>query len=904
MRREMQPAEKGLSAQEARKQLQRFGPNRLVQAKKVKPLAIFASQFKDALVGILLAATVLSVVMGEISEAVTIMIIVFLNALLGFIQEFRTEKTLEALKKMAAPSAKVLRDGVEENIPSEEVVPDDILILEAGDRVAADAVLLESVELYADESILTGESVSVKKDVRSSSFMGTVITRGHGRAKVTATGMQTEMGKIAGMIEEIDEEMTPLQKRLSQLGKFIGIGCLIICAVVALTGILRGENPFDMLLTGISLSVAAVPEGLPAIVTISLALAVSRMLKRNALIRKLAAVETLGCAGVICSDKTGTITENKMTVTAVITPNGVYEVTGTGYEKSGGFRSIKGAAPRQDECLTELLQAAALCNNAHLYTQGKNVFQRLTIESDDFSASGEPTEIALLIAASKGGTSEQTLARQFTREGEVPFSSERKSMSVLVRLQDGRNKVLIKGAADVVIKKCAYIQKRGAVLPMGDEDLRWVNTQTENMAKNALRVLGFAYKYKPEGGLSEKDEHSFIFVGLTGMIDPPRKEVYDAIRVCRRAGIRPVMITGDHALTAEAIAREIKLLTPGDGVLTGVQLDRLDDEALEKAAAKTAVYARVTPQHKLRIVRALKKAGNIVAMTGDGVNDAPAIKEADIGAAMGINGTDVTKEAASLILLDDNFATLVAAVEEGRIIYQNIRKFIRYLISCNIGEVLTMFIGMLMGLPVILLPIQILLVNLVTDGLPAIALGLEPPENDEMTRKPRPKNESIFSNGLLTTIIFRGCIIGLATLATFVTVAKYGGSVEAARSASLLTLIFSQLIHVFECKSEKKNLFQINIFSNIRLVLAVLLSGIIAAAAVYLPPLAGLFKTVGLTPFQLLAVLGYTFAGPIIAWIVSLFKPKRATIESPEQDEEVPPPPKLLPPAGGYDTII
>ncbi len=901
MRRETQRAEMGLTSQEARKQLIRHGPNILKQTKKVKPFAIFAAQFKDVLVGILLIATVLSVVMGEISEAVTILIIVFLNALLGFIQEFRTERTLEALKKMAAPTAKVLRDGMETSIPSDEVVPEDLLLLEAGDRVAADAMLQDSVELYADESILTGESLSVKKDVRSTAFMGSIITRGRGRAKVTATGMQTEMGRIAGMIDEIAEEMTPLQKRLEQLGKYIGIGCLLICAVVAVTGILRGEKPFAMLLTGISLSVAAVPEGLPAIVTISLALAVSRMLKRNALIRKLAAVETLGCAGVICSDKTGTITENKMTVTTLITPDTTYEVTGTGYEKNGSIRSRKSSWSKQDDGLTELLEAAALCNNAHLYHGEKTGLQRLTLEGSSYSTAGEPTEIALLIAASKGGATEQSLSRQYVREAEIPFNSERKSMSVLVHPQDGRNKVIIKGAADVVIKKCAYIQKRGAVIPITEEDTRWVTAQTENMAKGALRVLGFAYKYKPNSGLTEQDEHSFIFVGLAGMIDPPRKEVYDAIRICRRAGIRPVMITGDHALTAEAIAREIKLLTYGDGVLTGAQLDRMSDEQLEKVAATTAVYARVTPQHKLRIVRALKKSGNIVAMTGDGVNDAPAIKEADIGAAMGISGTDVTKEAAAVILLDDNFATLVAAVEEGRVIYQNIRKFIRYLISCNIGEVLTMFVGMLMGLPVILLPIQILLVNLVTDGLPAIALGLEPPENDEMTRKPRPKNESIFSGGLLTTIIFRGCIIGLATLGTFVTVINHWGSIDAARSAALLTLIFSQLIHVFECKSEKKNLFQINLFSNIRLVLAVLLSAAIAAAAVYWPPLNGVFNTVALVPLQLLAVLGYSFAGPVIAWVVSLFKPKPAVLEQaePEQDS-----PKLLPPSGGYETMI
>lgn len=881
MRREETASRMGLSSQEAAKLLARYGPNTLNNNRRVKPVMIFASQFKDVLVVILLIATVLSVFMGEVGEALTILAIVFLNALLGFIQEFRTERTLEALKRMAAPTARVLRDGIEIVLPAQDVVPEDILLLRAGDRVAADAVLLECSELACDESILTGESHSVSKEEKNLVYMGTIVTSGRARARVLATGMNTEMGKIANMIGEIEEGPTPLQQRLAQLGKYIAIGCIVVCAIVAVTGILRGEQPFYMLLTGISLAVAAVPEGLPAIVTISLALAVSRMLKRNALIRKLGAVETLGCAGVICSDKTGTITENKMTVTAVVTPDGVYEVSGAGYEKNGEFKSVKGADAEKDAALKTLCEISVLCSNSHIYDEEKQQVRRI-VSGGTYTVTGEATEIALLVAAAKAGATEQLLQRRYTRVAELPFSSERKRMSVLVLSQDGGKRLLTKGACDVVLNQCAYILKRGEVVPMTEEDRRWAKNQIEQMAKGALRVLGFAYKAFPGSHVTKEDEHSLIFVGMAGMIDPPRREVYDAIRQCRRAGIRPVMITGDHLLTASAIAQEIKLLTPGDEVHTGEELDAMDDEELTRAVAVTAVYARVTPAHKLRIVRALKRTGQVVAMTGDGVNDAPAVKEADIGVAMGEGGTDVTREAASLILLDDNFATLIAAVEEGRVIYQNIRKFIRYLLSCNIGEVVTMFVGMLMGLPVVLLPIQILLVNLVTDGLPAIALGLEPPEKDEMTRKPRGRDESIFSNSLASTIVFRGCIIGLATLGSFVSAYKHTQDIEIARTVALLTLIISQLIHVFECKSEKKSLFGINIFTNAKLVFAVLISLVISLLAVYWQPLSAIFRTQSLSGSEMMLVLAYSFLGPLLVSVLHVFKPKKKRKEETE----------------------
>ncbi len=885
MRRENAAKKIGLTTQEAQRLLARDGPNVLKGTKKVKPIVILASQFKDVLVGILLVATVLSVIMGEVGEAVAILVIVFLNALLGFVQEYRTEKTLEALKNMAAPGARVIRDGIETSIPAREVVVEDILVLDAGDRIAADAVLLECSDFACDESILTGESASVGKKQDNLAYMGTVVTKGRARARVVATAMNTEMGRIAGMIDEIQEEPTPLQKRLAQLGKYIAIGCLAVCAVVSLTGILRGEDPFQMLLTGISLAVAAVPEGLPAIVTISLALAVSRMLRRRALVRKLAAVETLGCAGVICSDKTGTITENKMTVTTIVTPDGVYEVTGAGYEMNGEIRSAKGSKPQEDQALKRVLEISVLCSNANLYGNHSSPASRIKLDANAYEATGEPTEIALLIAAAKEGVTKELLERGYTRQTEVPFDSERKRMAVLVSSAGSDNKLLVKGAPDMVLARCAYILKQGAAVPISAEHLRWAHNQLENMAKNALRVLGFAYKLTKTSEASADEEQGLVFVGLAGMIDPPRREVYEAIRLCRRAGIRPVMITGDHVLTAEAIARDIRLLTDGDKLLTGAQLDTMDDAALLREVSGIAVYARVTPAHKLRIVRAIKKSGHVVAMTGDGVNDAPAVKEADIGAAMGIGGTDVTREAASLVLLDDNFATLIAAVEEGRVIYQNIRKFIRYLISCNLGEVLTMFGGMIMGLPVVLLPIQILLVNLVTDGLPAIALGLEPPEQDVMTKHPRSKEESVFSGGLLTAIVFRGCLIGLATLGTFVSIYKTTQNVEAARTAALLTLIFSQLIHVFECKSEKRSLFSIHFFSNPKLILAVLVSGFIALLSVYWKPMSSLFNTVLPTGRELFFIAAYTLASPIISWFIGLFLHGRKKEQVPVDSE-------------------
>ncbi|MGN0624853.1 MAG: cation-translocating P-type ATPase, partial [Oscillospiraceae bacterium] len=736
----------GLSSAEAEKRLAKYGENILSHKKAVHPARIFAGQFKDFMVMILLGATVISVLMGEAVEALTIVLIVLVNAVLGFLQEYKTEKTLEALKNMAAPTAKVIRDGQEIEIPAADAVPGDLLVLAAGDRVAADAQIVEATLLQADEAMLSGESHPVNKtdlpqDGTQETFrkdmvyMGTTITKGRGKAVVSGTGMTTQMGQIAGMLDTIETERTPLQEKLGSLGKYIGIGCLLICAIVTVTGIARGEPVFDMLLTGISLAVAAIPEGLPAVVTIALALAVSRMVKRGALIRKLHAVETMGCAQVICTDKTGTLTENRMTVQEIATPKYCF-YREDGEKKENGFFAKNGMAAADSEDIRQMIEIAVLCNNAQLpqVRDKKSLFHPQKAEH----AQGDPTEISLLAMAETAHFSTGKISREFSRIFEIPFDSQRKKMSVAVRNRQGDRWLFSKGAPDYLLELRSHYLEDGQIRLLTPSVRKKIQAQNEKMAHKALRVLGFAYKAEPEE--PEQAESDLIFVGLVGMIDPPRQEAYQAVQTCKQAGIQTVMITGDHVATASAIARDLKILDANGRVLTGRELDRMTDDQLDRELDQIRVFARVAPVHKLRIVKALKKKGRVVAMTGDGVNDAPAIKEADIGVAMG-NGTDVTKEAASVVLLDNSFATLVSAIEEGRVIYKNIRKFIRYLLSCNIGEIVTMFFGMLMGMPVVLLPIQILIVNLVTDGLPAIALGLEPAEKDIMRKPPRKKKE-------------------------------------------------------------------------------------------------------------------------------------------------------------------
>lgn len=839
----------GLSSRQAQRLLEHHGENTVRTHKKTGALKVFAGQFRDALIMILLGATALSVLMGETGEALTIIAIVFLNAVLGFIQEYRTERTLEKLNELSAPTATVVRDGVKRRVDAREVVPGDLMLVAAGDRIPADADLLESNGLMCDESMLSGESDHVEKAAggsRGKVYMGTMATGGKGVCRVTGTGHDTEMGKIAGMLGSIETQPTPLQKKLAQLGKYIGVGCVVICAVVAVTGILRGEPVLDMVLTGISLSVAAVPEGLPAIVTIVLALSVGRMVKRNALVRRLHAVETLGCANVICSDKTGTLTENNMTVTSLQTDDMRIAVSGNDFTVNG--RKIR---PLEESRVLRILEIAAVCNNAA-------VGEKRKLFGGGRAVVGAPTETALLTAACRGGVLREKLGWELVREN--PFDSARKRMSVLVKKKD-ETMLFCKGAPDILMGCCTkYLTKNGEQ-PLTTEARRKLQAQNAAMAGEALRVLGFCYK---RGGDTREEE--MVFAGMAGMQDPPRKEAFEAVRKCRMAGIRPVMITGDHAVTAKAIAKQLDIFREGDRVITGKELDGLTDDQLSEQIPAVSVFARVTPAHKLQIVRALKKRGDIVAMTGDGVNDAPAVKEADIGVSMGQTGTDVTKEAAALILLDDNFATLVAAVEEGRTIYQNIRKFIRYLLSCNIGEVFTMFFAMLCGMPIPLLPIQILLINLATDGLPAVALGLEPPDKDVMARKPRRANDSVFSNGLGFTIVMRGLLIGLTTVGVFVSMLDAG--IQAARTAALVTLVCTQLIHVFECKSETRGLFSINPLNNLWLVGAVLVSVAMLYFSIYNPFLAGVFKTVPLCWEQVRKVLCYCAAVPLASALI------------------------------------
>ena len=857
---------KGLSNKEADKRLERYGPNAIKKKKKKPAWLILAGQFTDFMVLVLIGATVISAFLGEIADAVTILAIVIINAVLGFVQEFRAEKSLDALMKLTAPESAVLRNGKEVKVPAEQLVPGDIVSLNTGDKVPADCRLVETTSLSVEEASLTGESVPVKKtmdvistrkvplgDRNNMVFMGTSISRGRGRAVVAATGMNTEMGDIAGMMQEVGVNETPLQRRLASLGRWLVLFCLLVCALVVVTGVMRGEPLYRMFMAGVSLAVAAIPEGLPAIVTVALAIGVQKMIRRNAVIRRLPAVETLGCATVICSDKTGTLTQNQMTVRSLWLGEEIH-VTGEGYTPHGEFLS-DGRKTKVKGALEQALKIAAMCNNAQLEKNKIPVTGLFRRKQSNWEINGDPTEGALLVMASKGGIWRENVEQREQPVYELPFDSERKCMTVVAKEKNGKMTAYTKGAPDVVIEKSTHYLENGEVKPMHSRVREEILTKNNLMARKALRVLALAYRpvdFLNDGNL----ESNLIFVGLAGMIDPPRPEAVKAIRTCKQAGIIPVMITGDHQATAQAIAEEMGLLDNDRIVLTGEQLDMLSHKELENAVERVAVYARVSPQHKLRIVKALKAIGHVVAMTGDGVNDAPAVKEADIGVAMGKTGTDVTKEASAMVLADDNFATIVAAVEEGRAIYDNIRKFIRYLLSCNVGEVLTMFLAALAGLPLPLLPIQILWVNLVTDGLPAMALGVDNADKDIMLRSPRHPKESIFSQGLSKKIAARGFQIGLGTLIVFTIGIWLGdGQLEIARTMAFSTLVFSQLFHVFDCKSERHTLFEVGIFSNMLLVAAVAISVTMQLSVIYLPFLQPIFKTVPLNAFHWMIIL-------------------------------------------------
>lgn len=860
----------GLSEEEANVR-QKEGKNLIASKSKSSALKIFSNQFKDFLVIVLLCATLISIVLGEVYDALTIIIIVMLNAVLGFVQEFRTERTLAALNKMTAPKARVFRDGVIKTIDAENIVKGDVFKIEEGDKVPADAVVLSANSLFCDESILTGESSSVIKreyenepDTDSLNlpymvYMGCIVTRGNAVCKTVSIGKQTQTGKLSRMIENIEEEKTPLQKRLQSLGKTLAIICMAACVLVAAAGIIRGEDPFSMLMTGLTVAIAAIPEGLPATVTIALALAVRRILKKGAIVNKLHSVETLGSATVICTDKTGTLTENKMTVTEISTYKNEYKVSGTGYSQSGEITSDgKKVRLEKKPDLAYLLDCAVVCNNASIARAAVAKERNRDKSARVWNASGDSAESALLIMAAKAGIYKETI--DYKRINEIPFDAKTRMMTVFAENEEGQF-AFTKGSIEVVLALCTKVYDGYELVPLTMQMKKEILSKGEEIAKRGMRVLAFS---KALG----KD---IIFLGTVGMLDNLRENIPSAVSLCKRGGIRVLMLTGDHKLTACEVARSAGILNHESEAITGDEIDKLSDDELMDVLESKTVFARVTPEHKLRIVKSLKSVGENVAMTGDGVNDAPAVKEATIGIAMGENGTDVTKEAADLILLDDNFETIVDAVKEGRGIYTNIRKFVRYLISCNIGEVVTMLFGILIGLPPVLLPTQILLVNLATDGLPAIALGLEPTEDEVMKQKPRNEN-NFFSDGLLSKIIFRGIFIGLCTLGAFTSVLKLSGSVDIARTAALFTLVLSQLIHSFECKSETKSVFQVKFLNNPFLIISGVISFLVLILCITVPFLSVVFNTFSLNATQLVICIIFSCAPAFIFAAVDKIK--------------------------------
>lgn len=854
----------GLTEKEAETRIKQYGMNELNEGEKQSALLLFFSQFKDFMVLILLVAVLISGFLGEYVDAIAIIAIVIINAFLGFYQERRAEKSLEALKELSAPQVTVLRNGEWKKIPSKFLVVGDIVKFSTGDRIGADVRILEANSLEIEESALTGESLPVAKtsdtlkdgqlsigDLENMAFMGTLVTRGSGIGIVIATGMKTAMGQIADMLANAEATVTPLQRRLQQLGKILIVCALLLTVLVVAVGVIQGQELYTMFLAGVSLAVAAIPEGLPAIVTIALSLGVQRMIRKNAIVRKLPAVETLGCASVICSDKTGTMTQNKMTVTHLWSGGKTWTVDGVGYTPKGQFFfKDKEVDVKQEKALQQLLMFGMLCNHAELKDNGKN----------EYMIDGDPTEGALLVAAMKAGYTREQLKKQFEIVKEFPFDSTRKMMSVVVRDKDGRQFVVTKGAPDILIQVSESILWDGKKQFFSSGLKGEVQKGIDNLASLALRTIAISFKEIPAKTLlfdEREAEKNLIFIGLQGMIDPPRPEVKEAVKECKEAGIRTIMITGDHVKTAEAIAKQLGILDKNHRVISGYELKNMAVEELEEIVDEVTVFARVSPEHKLKIVQALQNRGHIVAMTGDGVNDAPAIKTADIGISMGITGTDVAKEASSLVLLDDNFATIKAAIQEGRNIYENIRKFIRYLLASNVGEILVMLFAMLLALPLPLVPIQILWVNLVTDGLPAMALGLDQPEEDVMKRGPRNPNEGVFARGLAWKIVSRGFLIGIVTLIAFmIALSVHGDQLEYAQTIAFATLVMAQLIHVFDCRSEK-SIFARNPFENKYLIWAVFSSIVLLIVVIYFPPLQPVFHTVPINFKDWLLILGF-----------------------------------------------
>ncbi|NCU25382.1 cation-translocating P-type ATPase [Candidatus Nomurabacteria bacterium] len=833
---------------------EKYGLNTIVEKKKRPLILKFLDQFKDFMVIILLLASAVSAFVKEWVDALVIVAIVLVNAILGIVQEGKAEKAIEALKKMSSPNAKVIRNGQMTTIPASEVVPGDICVIEAGDIVPADMRLTESSSLKIEEASLTGESVPVEKDAGvtvsadaglgdrlNMCYMSTSVTYGRGTGIVVGTGSSTEIGRIAEKLTDIKEESTPLQKNLNKLGKLLGVLCLAVCAVVFVHGIIMGGEILEVFMTAISLAVAAIPEGLPAVVTIVLALGMRRLADKNAIMKQLLAVETLGSVDVICTDKTGTLTQNEMTVKVAWVYNREYLFDGRGYSLEGemtgnGVQII--ASDSGEKPVDRLMQNAALCTDAVIRT-----------EEDEISLIGEPTEGAIIVAAEKSGISVEEIRERFPRKGDLPFDSERKMMTTFHDDPFGGGSIsFTKGAPDIVLGRCDSIVTDNGVMPLNDEIREAVMSVNSSLAGTALRILGFAMKKDP----SEVDlvaESDMTFIGLTGMIDPERPEAKAAIAVCKNAGIRAVMITGDYMDTAKAIAANLGLSAGGGSVMSGRELDSISDMELKDVVERTTVYARVSPEHKVRIVSALRENGHIAAMTGDGVNDAMALKKADIGVAMGITGTEVAKNTANMILTDDNFATIVSAVKEGRIIYGNIRKFVGFLLSCNVGEILVIFITSLIMGPkfVPLIPIQLLWLNLVTDSFPALALGREKGEPGIMNEKPRDPGESIINRSMLRTILTQSIAIFVSVFAAFLIGGGAQSASDRARTFAFVTLVCAELIRAFSARSEHTSVFRIGLFSNKFLNISVLISAVLLVAVVYLPFMQPVFHTVSLS---------------------------------------------------------
>jgi Ca2+-transporting ATPase len=829
-------ASRGLAGAEADGRLERHGRNVLQEGRRRSPWQMLAAQFADFMILVLIAAAVVAGIVGEPQDSIAIVVIVVLNAVIGFFQEYRAERTMAALRRLGAPGARVIRDGQAADIPATEVVPGDVVLIEAGNIVPADLRLTETVRLKLQEAALTGESNPVDKhadaiegidlplgDRASMAWKGTIATYGRGRGLVVATGMDTELGRIARLIESAGEQQTPLQRRLAQFGKRLALAALGICAVVFAAGLLRGEPPVLMFLTAVSLAVAAIPEALPAVVTVALALGAGKMAGRNALVRRLPVVETLGSVTYVCSDKTGTLTRNRMQATEFFCAGTLI------------------ADPRQalrDEPWSELMRALALSNDAHRNARGEIL--------------GDPTEAALYAAAAETGAEKAALLMRYPRVFELPFDAERKRMTTFHEGPDGIV-AYTKGAPESVLPLCASVATVSGVASI---DPASMSAEAERMAADGLRVLAVAqrrWKALPATVDAETAEKDLVLLGLAGLLDPPRDEAQLAVEECASAGITPVMITGDHPATARAIAGRLGILGDGDGVMTGTALASLSPEDLRERAGRTRVYARVDPEQKIRIVEALQGRGEIVAMTGDGVNDAPALKRADIGVAMGKGGTDVAREAASLVLLDDNFATIVSAVREGRRIYDNIRKFIKYTMTSNSGEIWTIFLAPFLGLPMPLLPIHILWINLVTDGLPGLALAVEPAERGVMRRPPRPPKESVFAHGMWQHIVWVGLLMGGVCIATQAWAVTTGDVHWQTMVFTVLTL--SQLGHALAVRSERESLFSLGLGSNLPLLGAVLLTVALQMAVIYLPWLNGIFRTAPLSAGELVACL-------------------------------------------------